>query len=432
VRAVVSDARRLAFDVALAVEQGARSDAALGSSLARATLSPEDRALATRIVYGTAAWQGRLDHTIAAYADRSVDAIDVDARLALRIGAYQLLLLDRVPDYAAVDSSVGLLRGPARRSAGFVNAVLRRIAREGEAAPPAGVDEAAAITLSHPLWLVRLWRRELGHADAEALMRANNEAAPTVLRALVPREQALATLVTEGHAAVPARWAPDAIVCDVAIARHGLVVPHGEASQLVTLLVGATTGERVLDACAAPGGKTAYLASKVGADGEVTAVDPGRDATRRIQSLLHVCGARARIVSQRIQDFSDDRSYDAVLVDAPCSGLGTLREHPEIRWRRREADLAGYAARQTEMLGAAARLVRPGGRLVYATCTLVNAENDEVVDRFLADNPRFRPDIEALLHPALAPLVDAQCRLRTAPHVHGTSGFFAARMVRSA
>ncbi len=428
----MSDARRLAFDVAVRIENGGRSDAELGVALSRATgFAREERALATRNVYGTAAWQRRLDHTIAAYADRGLGEIDLDARIALRIGAYQLLLLDRVPDYAAVDSSVDLLTGAARRSSGFVNAVLRRIGREGEAALPRDPDTATAVSLSHPDWLLRLWRRELGDSAAEALMRANNEPAPTTLRALVAPDAALASLKADGHGATHARFAPDALECDVAVARSGVAVPQGEASQLVALLLGAARGERVLDACAAPGGKTAYLASIVGDSGEVTAVDPGRAAMRRIQALLRVCGVQARIVSQRIQDFVGDRPYDAVIVDAPCSGLGTLREHPEIRWRRDEADLADYAARQLEILAAAARHVRPGGRLVYATCTLAHAENDGVVDRFLAEHPRFRADTVDALHPALHPLVGDDGRLRTFPHVHGIAGFFAARMVRS-
>jgi 16S rRNA (cytosine967-C5)-methyltransferase len=414
------------------VQTGARSDAELGAALARSGLSVEDRALATRLVYGVEAWRQRLDHTIAAYADRSIDRIDMEARVALRLGAYQLLLLDRVPDYAAVDSSVSLLSGDARRSTGFVNAILRRIGREGEAALPNDETEAISVRVSHPVWLVRHWRAELGAENANALMRANNEPAPTTLRCLVDRTEAIATLAENGCHAVPARFATDALTSDRGIALRGIAVPQAEASQLVTLFVGASEGERVLDACAAPGGKAAYLASRVGPSGEVTAVDPGRMAARRIQALLELCGERARIVNERVQDLAPEIAYDAVLVDAPCSGLGTLREHPEIRWRREHADLAGYAARQSEILAAAARHVRVGGRVVYATCTLAKAENDDVADRFLGDHDEFKPDTAGELDPAVAPFVDQHCRLRTSPHEHGLSGFFAARFVRIA
>jgi 16S rRNA (cytosine967-C5)-methyltransferase len=414
------------------VQTGARSDAELGTALTRANLSVEDRALATRLVYGVEAWRRRLDHTISAYADRGIDRIDPEARVALRLGAYQLLLLDRVPDYAAVDSSVGLLSGDARRGTGFVNAILRRIGREGEAPPPRDENEAISVELSHPLWLVRLWRAEIGTESAVALMRANNEPAPTTLRRLVGRDEAIAKLAETGCHAAPARFAPDALTSDRGTALRGIAVPQAEASQLVALFVGASAGERVLDACAAPGGKAAYLASRVGPTGEVTAVDPGQMAVRRIQALLELCGARARIVNERVQDLAAEIAYDAVLVDAPCSGLGTLREHPEIRWRREETDLAGYAERQNEILAAAARHVRVGGRVVYATCTLAKAENDDVADRFLADHDEFKPEPASELDPAVAPFVDERCRLRTSPHEHGLSGFFAARFVRTA
>jgi 16S rRNA (cytosine967-C5)-methyltransferase len=412
------------------VQTGARSDAELGTALSRSNLSAEDRGLATRLVYGVEAWRRRLDHTISAYAARGIDRIDPEARVALRLGAYQLLLLDRVPDYAAVDSSVGLLSGDARRSTGFVNAILRRIGREGEAPPPHDENEAISVELSHPLWLVRLWRKEIGTESALALMRANNEPAPTTLRRLVDRDVAISKLAENGCHAVPARFAPDALISDRGMALRGVAVPQAEASQLVALFVGAIAGDRVLDACAAPGGKAAYLASRVAPTGEVTAIDPGRIAVRRIQTLLDLCGERASISNDRVQDLTSGLEYDAVLVDAPCSGLGTLREHPEIRWRREEADLAGYAARQNEILSAAARHVRVGGRVVYATCTLARAENDDVADRFLENHDEFRPDAVSELDPAVAPFVDARCRLRTSPHEHGLSGFFAARFVR--
>ena len=263
-------------------------------------------------------------------------------------------------------------------------------------------------------------------------MRANNEPAPSVLRCLGDREHAIAELASRGLRAAPARFAPDALVAEGTATLPGLAIPQNEASQLVVLLLGAGAGERVLDACAAPGGKTAYLASLVGPDGSVTAVDPRRSATRRIEALLALARVRAQIVAGRIQDLAIDEPYDAVLVDAPCSGLGTLREHPEIRWRRTEADLTRYAEQQGVLLATAARHVRRGGRLVYATCTLTHAENDDVVDGFLEAHREFSADAVSAVHPAVLPLIDARCRLRTTPHEHGTAGFFAARLVRNA
>lgn len=427
------DARRLALAVLESVDEGARSDAELGRELGPAELAEHDRALATRIVYGVLAWRLRLDHTIAAFARRRVEALDRPLANILRIGLYQLCFLDRVPPYAAVNSSVDMVPPGLRHTAGFVNAILRRAGRQGLVAPSTPLEsERTAIELSHPEWLVKLWSAELGALEALALMRADNEALRTTLRALGDRDEVLRCVRERGVEAEPARFAPQGIRASAAVTVPGVVVPQGEASQLVALLVGASPGERILDACAAPGGKTAYLAQAVGPAGSVTAVDAGRGAGHRIGALLDLCGVRARIVEDRIENVPLEGLYDAVLVDAPCSGLGTLREHPEIRWRRAPGDLADFARRQSAILRSAALHVRPGGRLVYATCTLTRAENDDIVDNFLAERCDFAASNCTDVHPALRALVDERCRLRTFPHRHDMAGFFAARMVRDA
>jgi 16S rRNA (cytosine967-C5)-methyltransferase len=425
------NARRLALDVLERVDGGARSDAELGRKLARSDLKEPDRALATRIVYGVLAWRLRLDHTIAVLAHRRIEDLDRPLPNVLRIGLYQLFFLDRVPSYAAVNSTVELVPDGLRHAAGFVNAVLRRAGRQGLAEPTSQNDsERLAIEMSHPAWLVRLWSEELGADQAVALMRADNEALGTTLRALGDRETAIRQIRERGVKAEPGRFAPQAIRASAALAVPGVCVPQGEASQLVTLLVGARPGERILDACAAPGGKTAYLAQAVGTQGSVTAVDAGLGAGRRIATLLELCAVQARIVEDSIETVPVHQPYDAVLVDAPCSGLGTLREHPEIRWRRTPADLADFAERQSLILRAAARHVRPGGRLVYSTCTLARAENDEVVDAFLDESRDFTPGDAGEVDPAPRALLDERCRMRTYPHRHDMAGFFAARLVR--
>jgi 16S rRNA (cytosine967-C5)-methyltransferase len=427
------DARRAALEVLDSVEDGAHSDVALGRLFRRVELSREDRALATRIVYGVLAWRLRIDHTLAHFCERPLSELDRVIVHVLRIGVFQLCFSDRIPKYAAVDSSVSLVPRPLRRATGFVNAVLRRVALSGLAVidPRDREDRRIAVELSHPEWLVRLWRLEVGNDQALALMRCNNGSAPTILRALVNRSDAIRQLREQGVDCRSADFAPDAIRADAPVSIRGLVIPQGEASQLVALLVGAAQGERILDACAAPGGKSAYLAASVGPTGRVTAVDPGRAATDRIGAVLDSCGVSARVVPQRLQDLDAEPGYDAVLVDAPCSGLGTLREHPEIRWRRRGEDLAAYGARQIELLRAGARHVRRGGRLVYATCTIARVENEDVVAAFLRDHGDFAPDDPAALDPALGTLVDTDCRLRTFPHIHDMAGFFAQRLVRA-
>jgi 16S rRNA (cytosine967-C5)-methyltransferase len=427
------DARRLALAVLERVDGGARSDAELGRQLGQGGLNEPDRALATRIVYGVLAWRLRLDHAIATLARRPVEDLDRPLPNILRIGLYQLHFLDRVPPYAAVNSAVDMVPAGLRHAAGFVNAVLRQAGRRG-LMPPSSHDESErmAIELSHPVWLVNLWRSELGASEAVALMRADNEALRTTLRALCDREQAIQQVHEHGVDAEPSGFAPQGIRASAAITLPGIVVPQGEASQLVALLVSAQPGERILDACAAPGGKAAYLAQAVGASGTVTAIDASRGAGRRIGALLEACRVSARVLEDRIENLPLTEPYDAVLVDAPCSGLGTLREHPEIRWRRTPADLADFAHRQSVILRSAARHVRAGGRLVYATCTLTRAENDDVVDAFLADNPDFAAIDARGLHPAVRPLIDERGRMRTYPHRHDMAGFFAASLVRGA
>lgn len=426
-------ARETALRVLESVDDGARSDAALGRALADApAMRPEDRSLATRIVYGVLAWRLRLDHTLTAFCGRPLERVDRPIVNVLRIGLYQLCFLDRVPVYAAVDSTVRTIPATLRRATGFVNAVLRRAAREGLAPIQQTGDERLAIELSHPEWLVRLWLAELGASEATALMRADNQSAPTVLRSLMDRRACIEALRTRGVESEPACHAPDALRASSPVALPGVALPQGEASQLVTLLVDPRPGERVLDACAAPGGKSAYLAALVGSTGSVTAVDPGTGASKRIGSVLATAGVQATIVEARLQDLPAGAPYDAVLVDAPCSGLGTLREHPEIRWRRRPEDLPRYADRQLDILRSAANLVRPGGRLVYATCTIARVENEEVVARFLVEHEGFAASDPGRLHAALRPMVDESCRLRTFPHRDDMAGFFAQSLTRRA
>jgi len=280
--------------------------------------------------------------------------------------------------------------------------------------------------------LVERWISELGNNDALELMSANNEPMPTILRALVPRSEALARLEEAGIEAAKTRFAPAGIRSSLPLTIPGVVVPQGEASQLVALLVGAQPGNRVLDACASPGGKTAYLAQLVGPRGRVTAVDPSSRALSRIRRLLDVTEvSNVDIHNCRIEEFEDGGDgFDAVLVDAPCSGLGTMREHPEIRWRRSLQDISDLAQRQLSVLSAAAYHVAPGGILVYSTCTLVDEENDGVVERFLQANKSFAYDeyVPATLERGIELCRDG--RLRTFPHRHDMAGFFAARLKR--
>lgn len=442
-RDVRSDPRSLALDVLLRVERGAFCDVLVGETLARQGLDAREAGLFTRLVYGTETWRGRIDWTLAALVRRPLEALDAPVRTTLRLGLFQLLLLDRVPPHAAIDTSVELVKQRSGVAASkLVNAVLRTFQRRGERTfpdPAREPDAHLAVRYSHPEWLVRLWRREVGDDRLAALLAADDEPAPTVVRVdptLLSREQALAELARRGVTARAATWARCGVIVEgpiAAVAEVSGLTLQGEASQLVADLVAAGPGERVLDLCAAPGGKAGALAERIGT-GRVFAADRSRAGVRRIAAL----GARW---PGRIAPFVCDATapplaapgFDAVLVDAPCSGLGTLRAHPEIRWRRSPEDLQQLAGRQARILAAAAGLVHRGGRLVYATCTIAAAENEAVVDGFLAEHPGFRAvDARPYLPGATAPLVDARGALRTAPDRGGLDGFYAIRLERMA
>lgn len=439
-----TDPRRLAAGVLLAVAEGAWSDEALASAFDNARMADADRALATRLVYGTLARQRTLDHTIAALSARPLDRLDDIVLVALRLGLFQMGFLDRVPDHAAVMTSVDLVARRAGSAKGFVNALLRRAQREGLTPPPTSPEVTGLGVLhSHPDWLVRMWMDELpGNAadgalsELEQLLEANNEAAPTCYRALGSRDNALQALRDRGLDAQPGEFASTSIVIGGPVRRvDGVAVVQGEASQLVVELLDPQCGERVLDACAAPGGKTAAIAARVGAGGSVVACDPGRHAVERIHNALRNAGIGEGVDIQPCAVgalHAKAESFDAVLVDAPCSGLGTLRQNPEIRWRRTPRDLDELSERQRAILAAAALLVRPGGRLVYSTCTIARIENDDIVDTFLASHPEFSREAFTKLPAGVAACCEPDGTLRTFPHRDGIDGFFAVRMTRAA
>jgi len=427
---------------------------------ARARLTDDrDRALAADIMTGTLRWQRSLDHLIEHFAGRPIARLDSDVLLIVRLSLYQLLHLDRVPASAVVDDAVDLTRGARKQSAtGFVNAVLRSTLRNRHRLPlpsrPAEASDhgsAAAylgITHSHPDWLVQRWLRRYGFHDAERWVRFNNDPAPLTIRANtlhVTRDQLAAALAQEGIETEPTRYAPDGLIVrsgnPLRIAPEGppkggpyggSFVVQDEASQIVPLAVDARPGMRILDLCASPGGKTTALAAAAGGEGLVVASDV---RPRRIRTLAEtVVAADARNV--RVVHVPPDGRlpfapvFDRILVDAPCSGLGTVRRDPDIRWRRAEDDLAALSGRQIELLRRAATVLKPGGRLVYATCSSEPEENESVVERFLADEPSFAVADLRGASPLLEPFVDPSGMLHTLPFAHGLEAFFAAALVR--
>jgi len=420
------------------------ADSALESELTSRRLETRDAALATELAYGTLRWQRYLDWILAPHSRRRLESLDPRVRVLLRMTAYQIAFLERVPAFAAVNDAVTLApRAPGVGA--FVNAVLRSFARRGarerEPAPPRDPREALAARCSFPTWIVERWVARYGRDDAESLMRALNERPPLTLRAnrlRITRDALGRRLADEdGLAWRPTRLAPEGLVVGPggapgewrAFADGGFAV-QDEASMLIARLLAPEPGSTVADVCAAPGTKTTHLAELMDNRGRILAFDrePARlarvgEAAARLG--ISIIDTRDGPVEALAPEFRD--ACDGVLVDAPCSNLGVLRRNPEVKWRRQPSDLALASRRQSEILGAAATMVRPGGRLVYATCSLEPEENDAVAQAFLAAKPDFRVD-----PPDDFPLpLDAGGWLRCLPHRDGTDGFSAVRFRRS-
>ena len=457
---MIAPARLAAYEILRTVSTGS-SDLPTALAAARGNLHDErDRALAAEITSGVQRWRATLDHLIVAFAKRAIDRLDPEVVEILRLSAYQLLHLTRVPAAAVVDDAVDLTKRVGKRSAsGFVNAVLRTISRRRASLPlparpsePADRDAALnylSITLSHPRWLADRWLERLGLDAAEAWMQFNNTAAAVTLRAnrLQTTREALAERLaaddpTDDEIRVhPTIYAPDGLIVDQGHPlrgsgqEQGWFVVQDEASQLVTLLAGDRPLPRILDTCASPGGKTTALAALMEGRGLLVACDV-RD--RRIDLLRRTVtasgAANVRIVqADLLQPLPFAATFDCVLVDAPCSGLGTLRRDPDIRWRRREQDLVPLAAAELTMLQHAAANVAPGGRLVYATCSSEPEENEGVADALLTTTPGFVPVPAAQASSRLSEtLIDHRGHLRTRPDLHGLEAFFGAVFERQA
>lgn len=440
---MAAPARDAAVKVLMAVSAG-RGD--LGDALSRTRdllADPRDRALATDLALGTLRWRNALDYQLQRLSAKPLHKLDAVVLDVLRVGAYQLLHLERVPASAVVNDSVDLAkRGGFRSAAGFVNAILRRLARERDALvwpDRSDIVSYLAVVHSHPAWLVQRWIARHGIERTERWLQFNNEVPALTLaanRLHTTRDHLLAQLRAEDIDATPTTVAPHGVVV-----RHGrpleskafasgLCVLQDEASQIVPELMQAADGWRVLDLCASPGGKTLALAAQSAPGGVVVASDVRPKRMRVLAATL----TRARASRVHLVHIPPDGAlpfrnavFDGVLIDAPCSGLGTVRRDPDIRWRRNESDFPALAALQLDLLGRAAPLVKTGGRLVYSTCSSEPEENEDVIATFLDTSPGFEvlPVDRVGLPPPIARLTTAAGHLRTTPDA-GLEGFFAA------
>lgn len=415
---------------------------------------PRDRQLIMSLVYGVIRWRGYLDWVAEKYSKHPLSKIKNRTLQALRIGLFQLLFLDRVPPSAAINETVQALKDMKQPKwlTGFVNGILRNVDRERQDIPNPlhrnnreSLPEAAL--LSHPEWLIRRWKNRYGDIEATRICMENNTEAPICLRvnnALTRASDLLKKLRIAGLHCEAGKYSPLAIKLDdyhgpivtVPGFVEGLFQVQDEAAQLVSLLLGPfKPGKAYIDGCAGLGGKTSHLAQLLPAGSSLHAVEPNTGRVKKLQENL----ARLRldttvtIVEGTIGSLLPEmkEKCEGVLIDAPCSGLGVIRRHPDIRWNRSPADLLRYQETQSALLNNAAELLAPGGALVYATCSTEPEENDAVVQKFLARHPQFSlSDCREILPENCAPLVDSAGFFRTLSGRDDLDGFFAAKFIK--
>jgi 16S rRNA (cytosine967-C5)-methyltransferase len=420
----------------------------LDDSLTANTLSgtPDGRLL-THLVYGVLRLQGHLDWIISKLYRGDFAGMAEGIKNVLRVGLYQLKFSDRLPAFAVVDEAVKSAKIIAPAQSGLTNAILRNYLRHGDKISfPSWKKQPAehiATLHSHPLWLAKTWVNIFGKEEALAICKANNEMPPMTIRInklKTSQEELEQKLKAEGFSYTATNFSPDGIVLTdstgpiqkTAFFREGLLRIQDEGAQLVSYLINPKNNENILDVCAGTGGKTTHLAAIMKNDGQILAID------RHAGKLTELRKETDRLGINNIETKQVDLSiilpialaekFDQVLVDAPCSGTGTLRHNPEIKWRTKALDLEGYAVTQKTILQNAASAVKKGGRLIYCTCSLLPAENEDVIRHFLTNNHQFTlgPIPEAIKKP----LIDKNGFFRTYPHIHNTDGFFGAILQR--
>lgn len=449
---VAKDARSIAFQVLCRVEEGAYSDLALDGALeAVPALDPRERGLATELVYGVLRRRGSLDYILDAYCRQSLAKLEPQALCLLRLGVYQLFYLDKIPQRAAVHSTVELARQMGlERVTGLVNGILRSCLRDPERVKWPTQDRDPVGWLTHkqslPAWLATRWLSEFGVEGASALAEAMAQVPPTTVRVnllKIDRESFIQKLAQLDVVATPTRFAPEGVVVEGGGLRLlkgpelGLYQVQDEASMLIAHLLNPKVGEKLLDVCAAPGGKTTHLAALTENQAEIVAMDLHPQRLDLLQGSAVRLGCTS--ITTQAWDMTQPctvlagKTFDRVLVDAPCSGLGVLRRNPESRWRRTEQDVLRLAALQLEILTHASELVAAGGLLLYSLCTTTAEESRGVVEKFLATHSDFtqedlRPQVAEHWHE----LFDDQGRLTTMTTLHdGMDCFFATALRRN-
>jgi 16S rRNA (cytosine967-C5)-methyltransferase len=440
----VSPARRSAFEILRRVETESAYAAVLLAALDW-QIREDDRALCHELVLGVLRRRLWLDTTIEHFGERKVEKLDLPVRLALQMGLYQLRFLTRIPASAAVNESVNFVRASRVKSAaGFVNALLRRATREPDYDPAATTNDSIrrlSIETSHPRWLIERWMQAFGLDEAAAFARANNEPTPTAFRltAKASRHKRSAegvwkALQDAAAEVIPSQIAPDSwrVIGAANVVRNladdGLIYLQDEASQLLAHLLAVEPKQRVLDLTAAPGSKATHIAALAAS----VTILAGDFHLHRVETMRRLAAKQDARIHVLVHDATKalpfpGGSFDRVLLDAPCSGTGTLRRNPEIRYRLRPEDINELAEQQKQMLVRAAAALRPGGRLLYSTCSVEPEENEQVIDHFASANPNFK---RLNLSTTFSSFILHPSSLRFWPHRQGCDGFFIAGFER--
>ncbi len=412
-------------------------------------LTPLDRAFLTELTYGVLRWRGKLDWMIRHFSKVPFEKIELEILNILRLGFYQILFLSRTPSSAAVNESVELAkRFRGKGGAGFVNAVLRSILRQkGEVPYPDIIEDPAlhmSVAESHPLWLVRRWLDEVGLEETKKICATNNRVSALNLRTntlKMKREDLIKKLEEKGLKPVPNSYSEEGILLrdppptsDLPFLKEGFFIIQDEASQLVTSILDPKPGERILDACAAPGGKTTHIAQRMETGGEIYAVDLTKEKLSLIEESCHKLGIKnvktLKGDAANPLPVPDGLKFDRILADVPCSGFGTLRRNPDLKWKRGEKDIQRLRTLQSSILRNLSRYVKERGTLTYSTCTVFHEENEDVVEKFLDEHPEFRLDsIEKILPENCHSFIQGGY-FKTFPCRDGMDGFFVARMVK--
>jgi 16S rRNA (cytosine967-C5)-methyltransferase len=414
-------------------------------------LDSRDRALVTELVYGVLRWQGRLDWIINQQIKIRPDKVDLTVRLILRLAVYQLLFLDRIPAAAAVHEAVELAKtSQPKHVVRFVNGVLRTISRKSvalkEVEPEGSAEHRLAVLYSYPLWLVERWLTHLGNEETESFCQAGNQIPPTTVR-VNTLKTTVATMATSfkdlGFFVESGKFVPEALhlrsirtdLSSLKQYERGEFQVQDEASQVIAHLLQPQPGERILDACAGLGAKSTHLGQLMENRGEIIALDnQGWKLTRLLENAQRLgvsCVEAMEINLLELVPSGEEFSFDRILLDAPCTGLGVIRRNPDIKWKVKPKDFRRLHLLQRQMLEKLAPLLKSGGVLLYATCTVSKEENEETVQGFLAEHPDYQPESARPYLPlGNADLVNRSGAMQTWPHRHGTDGFFAARLRR--